>query len=306
MNTTVVYLDKLFVGNLLVNWLLIWTAGRLSQVRVKQCRVLLSACLGSLYSLAYFYTGAEYLFSFLAKVAASLIMVAAAFAPLPPRRFVLCLSFFYLVSFAAGGMVIGFSHFISRAGAFEQISGFIAIVNRHLWPGLIFVVAVLWAGAVLLPRYFRSRRRMEPAKMPMTIYFEGRGVAVRGLLDTGNSLCDPVSGEPVVVVEHSVIRDVLPEPMREAADCAGDAIVVIERMMGTPWFGRLRLIPFRSLGSDRGMLLGIRPDRIEFILDNRVRRVEKVVVGIHGRRLDPGEEYNAIINPSMLDRAVPA
>ncbi len=129
---------------------------------------------------------------------------------------------------------------------------------------------------------------------------------MRGLVDTGNSLCDPVSGEPVVVVEHSAIKDVLPEPMREPAACTGDAIGVIERMTGTPWSGRLRLIPFNSLGNDRGILLGIKPDRIEFLRDSRVQRVDKVVIGIHGRRFDAGREYNAIINPSLLDRAVPA
>lgn len=306
MNTAVVYLDKLFIGNLLVNWLLLWLAGRLSQVKVKHYRVFIGSCVGSLYSLAYFTYGGDYLFSFAAKIAVSLVMVAAAFLPLPPRKFVFCLSFFYLVSFAAGGTVIGFSYLVNSAGGFEQISNFTAIVDRYLWPGLLLVLVVFWAGVAVLPRYFRGRQRIESLKLPMTIYLDGHGVTVRGLVDTGNSLCDPVSGEPVVVVEHNAIREVLPGPMKETSACTQDAIGVIERMIDTPWSGRLRLIPFHSLGNDRGILLGIRPDRVEFVRDNRIQRVERVVVGIHGRRLDAGEEYNAIINPSMLDRAIPA
>jgi stage II sporulation protein GA (sporulation sigma-E factor processing peptidase) len=125
-------------------------------------------------------------------------------------------------------------------------------------------------------------------------------------VDTGNSLCDPVSGDPVVVVEHSAISHLLPGPMQDPGVCAGDAIAVIERMIDTPWAGRLRLIPFQSLGNDRGILLGIKPDRVEIVRDSRVLKVDKVVVGVHGRSLDAGKDYNAIINPSLLDRAISA
>ncbi|MCL6479462.1 MAG: sigma-E processing peptidase SpoIIGA [Peptococcaceae bacterium] len=306
MYSSVVYLDKLFLGNLLVNGLLLWSAGRLSRIRVKYHRLLIGSSLGSLYSLAFFLPGMEQFFSFYVKIAVSLVMVAAAFAPLPPKKFGLCLSFFYLVSFAAGGMVIGFSYLVSHAGGFVQINNFLAIVNRYLWPGLLLTLLVLWAGVAVLPGYFKGRQRIEALRLPVTIYFEGRAAVVRGLVDTGNSLCDPVSGEPVVVVEHNAIRDVLPDPMKELAACTGNAIEVIERMMGTPWSSRLRLIPFHSLGSDRGILLGIKPDRVEFLRDSRIQRVDRVVIGIHGHRLDAGEEYNAIINPSLLDRAIPA
>ncbi|MCL5935767.1 MAG: sigma-E processing peptidase SpoIIGA, partial [Firmicutes bacterium] len=203
-------------------------------------------------------------------------------------------------------IVIGSSYLLSRTGGFIQITNFIEIVNRYLWPGLLLALLILWAGVAVLPRYIKTRQGFEAVKLPVTIYFEGRGVTVRGLVDTGNSLCDPVSGEPVMVVEHSAIKDVLPSPMKESDACNGDAILVIERMIGTPWAGRLRLIPFHSLGNDRGILLGIKPDRVEFVRDSRLQKVDKVIIGIHGRRLDAGEEYNAIINPSLLERAIPA
>jgi len=306
MNNTVVYLDKVFIGNLLINGLLIWAAGRLSQIRVRHHRVLLAAGLGSLYSLAFFLPGAELLFSFQAKVLVSLLLLAAAYAPLPPGKFLLCLGFFYLVSFAAGGAVIGFAYLAGQSTGIGQIQQFVSVLNRHLWPGLFLALAALWAGVALLPLYLKGRQRIESVKMPLTIYIGGQGVNVRGLVDTGNRLCDPVSGEPVVVVEHNAIRELLPGPMQEPGSCAGDAIGVIERMMESPWSGRLRLIPFNSLGNDRGILLGIKPDRVEFVKDSRVRKVEKVVIGIHGRRFDAGEEYNAIINPSLIDRSIPA
>lgn len=306
MNTTVVYLDKIFFGNLLVNWAILWSAGRLSHVRASHFRILAGAFLGGVYSVALFLPGVDYLFSFYAKFTVSLLMVAAAFAPLPPRRFILCLAFFYLVSFTLGGLVMGVTYFFSSTAVPGQVSSYFEAVSRHLWPGLAAALLLLLTSVAVLPGYFKNRRGIEAVKLPVTVYMDGRKVTLRGLVDTGNSLCDPVSGEPVVVVEHSAIKDVLPGPMKETGAFSRDAVSVIESMMNTPWSGRLRLIPFQSLGNDHGILLGIKPDSVEFVRDGRLQKVEKVVIGVHGRRLDAGGDYNALINPSLLERAVPA
>jgi len=305
MSATVVYLDKLFIGNLLADSLILWAAGRLSQIRVKAYRIIIGSCIGSLYSLALFLPGTEYLLGFPIKFTVSLLMLTASFAPLPPRKLAACMAFFYLVSFVSGGAVIGISYFLGRTGGIGGISGFGTVV-QHIWSGFIFAMAMIWVGVAVLPRYFKKRQGLESMKLAVTIFMEGQVVTVRGLIDTGNSLCDPVTGEPVVVVEHSALKDLLPSPMKDTGACTGDAISLIESMMATSWSGRLRLIPFQSLGNDRGILLGIKPDRVEFTWDNRKLKVEKVVIGVHGKRLDAGEEYNAIINPALFERSVPA
>lgn len=305
MSTTVVYLDKVFLGNLLVNGLILWASGRFGQVKVKIPRLLLGAGAGGAYSLFFFMPGFEWLFSLIAKITVSIIMLMLVFAPLPPRRFIRCLCFFYLVSFMAGGSVIGFSQLIYRGIGIGNSEAFMSVVNRYLFPGLILTVVLLWVGVELLPRYIRGRHRLEAAKIPITVYLDGKSISLRGLLDTGSSLCDPVTGEPVLVVEHDVIKELLPVFMKSNDSCK-DVIKVFEEMANTEWAGKLRLIPFESLGNDRGLLLGIKPDKVVFVRDNKVQEIDKVVVCIHGRKLDAGHDYNAIINPAMLDNAIPA
>ncbi|MEW6424844.1 MAG: sigma-E processing peptidase SpoIIGA, partial [Bacillota bacterium] len=53
----VVYLDQVFLGNLLMNYLILWSAGRLSNARTCAFRLALAAGLGSLYSLLTFLPG---------------------------------------------------------------------------------------------------------------------------------------------------------------------------------------------------------------------------------------------------------
>ncbi len=300
MSTSVVYLDKVFLGNLLVNGFILWASGRLGQVKVKMPRIMIGAGIGGAYSLLVFLPDWEYLFTLFAKLVVSVIMLSIAFVPLPPRRFIRCACFFYLISFVCGGAVIGFSQLVSQNRGVNDGNTFIASVNQYLWPGLIFSMLVIWGVVELLPRYLKGKNRLESMKLHITIFVWGKGVSLRALVDTGSSLCDPISGDPVVVVEHSAIKEILPQTMKDK-DCCDDAVKLVEMMAETSWSERLRLIPFQAIGTNRGFLLGIRPDKVEFSIDNKKVEVKKVVVCIHGMNLDAGREYSAIINPAVLD-----
>lgn len=306
MTTNIVYLDKFFLGNLAMDYLILWCAGRLGQVRAGNLRLLAGAGLGSLYSILIFIPGTQQLFSPYVKIAVSLLMVAAAFAPLPPRRMLTCLVFFYLGSFGLGGMVMGFSYLIYRGGYFTGAQLVMQTVDRYMLPVMVLAALCIWAAANLAPRYLRGRVKKCSHRLPVIISLWGKKVEVNSLVDTGNNLTDPVTGVPVVVVEYAAVKEILPEPLRSAIEQYGDGMQIVSKMYQTPWNDRLRLIPFRSLGNDKGLLLGIRPDRVEIKSGAQTISVNQLVLAIHNSRLDPGLEYRALLHPGLLDGATAA
>jgi stage II sporulation protein GA (sporulation sigma-E factor processing peptidase) len=301
MGESVVYLDKVFIGNLVVNYVILRVAGHLAGVRGGRVRLLLAAGLGSLYAVLMFLPGTGDYFYFFVKIAVSLVMVGMAYAPLPPRRFMACLGFFYLGSFLLGGMVLGFSYLIYRGGYLSGAKNVLAIIDRYLWPALFLAVPVMLMAARLAPAAVRRRFAKDNLKLPVTICLWGKKVVVEGLVDTGNSLSDPISGVPVMVVEYAAVRDILPTPLNAAVELYGDSMLVVSAMAETPWNNRLRLIPFRSLGNDRGLLLGIRPDCLEIKSSRGIKRVEQTVLAIHNSSLTPGGEYSALLHPDLID-----
>ncbi|GBF34441.1 sporulation sigma-E factor processing peptidase [Desulfocucumis palustris] len=305
MSEHVVYLDKVFIGNLAVNYLILRTSGRLAGVRGNRIRLLVAAGLGSLYAVLMFLPGTGRYFYFFIKIAVSLLMVGVAFLPLPVRRYLSCLGFFYLGSFLLGGAVMGFSYLIYRGGYYQGVKNVLEVVDRYLWPGLILAALVLLGASVAVPRQLRGRLKKDALKMPVTIILWGKKVVVEGLVDTGNSLTDPVSGVPVMVVEYGALKNILPDPLKAAMEKYRDGMTVVSVMAGTRWNERLRLIPFKSLGNDRGLLLGIRPDCLEIKSGSEIKRVEKTVLAIHNSRLDPGRQYSALLHPDLVEN-VPA
>ena len=123
-----------------------------------------------------------------------------------------------------------------------------------------------WAAASVFLRGCASRREREIAAVELR--FLGRSACFRALVDTGNSLSDPVSGAHVMVVSPAALRGVfgehaalfsLAEPL-EILSCA-DALDALR--------GRLRLVPYASVGA-RGFLVAFRPERLE--VSGRERR----------------------------------
>lgn len=72
-------------------------------------------------------------------------------------------------------------------------------------------------------------------------------------------------------------------------------------LAATPWATRLRLIPYHSLGQERGMLLGLRPDEVVIVTGQGMIKVKEVLIGLYRERLSPEGNYRALLHPDLLE-----
>jgi len=303
MTGYIVYVDQVFLGNLFMNYLILWSAGRLSNARSSLSRLILASAVGSIYSLAIFLPGTGQLFSPLAKLLFSLLMLAIAFVLQSWRTFLLSFFFFYLASFALGGMVFGFSYFLQNSTvAWHEPGGMLSVISRHFWAVIWLTLIFAWIACRLGARLLQ--RRATQQLFPITINFFGLRVEVEALVDTGNRLADPLSGDPVIIVEYEALKSALPQEIfssfeEEEFRCEQFLMSVAD----TPWAKRIRVIPFHSLGEQNGLLIGIRPDGVEIKQGAKKISTEKVVVGICRHRLQRGSNYQALLHPILLEAA---
>ena len=98
----------------------------------------------------------------------------------------------------------------------------------------------------------------------LTLSRQGRSVTVLALRDTGNTLQDPVTGRPVVVIEGEKLQTLVPElPVldRQSLSHPVDLLRDLEGELGGL---RLQLLPYRAVGVECGMLLALRVDRARY------------------------------------------
>ena len=86
--------------------------------------------------------------------------------------------------------------------------------------------------------------------LPVRIQSGGKQVELTALLDTGNQLRDPISGESVLVIGCQAAKELTglsPEQLKQP----------LKTMTASPLPG-LRLIPYRAVGAENGLLLAMR------------------------------------------------
>ena len=223
----VVYLDGIMGLNFLVDLLLLLGVNRLSGFPPGVGRATLGAAVGGGYAGLCLVPGFRFLGSVLWRVASLGVMSMAAFGMSRSaiRRGLL----FVILSMALGGLAVSFN-----AGQF--------------W-GLTCCAAVL----SLLCTFCFSSNGGKHRILNATLSHGDRTVRLQVLRDTGNTLRDPVTGEPVLIADSSVGEQLV----GIHREWFHDPVAAVE---AHPGLG-LRLIPYRAVGIN-GFLLGLRCDSI--------------------------------------------
>ncbi len=106
-----------------------------------------------------------------------------------------------------------------------------------------------------------------------------RMVALNALLDTGNLLYEPISRRKVHIIEYEVIKDIINKEN-----------------------GFYRVIPFNSVGKQRGLLDAIEVDFLEITDDEgRSVRLEKEIVALYDKKLTLNGRFEGLLHSSISE-----
>ena len=247
-----VYLDELFLLNLAVDYLLLLAAGRLAGEVLRRPRLALGAALGAGYAAGAVLPGGGFLLHPLCKLGAGVLMVLLAYGH--SRRLLRTGLTFFAVSAAFGGGVFLLHTFGSRSLALDGLLS--AAPDLRL---VLLSAAVCYALITLV--LGRASRHSAPGELvPAVLTLGGRRLALTALVDTGNTLTDPATGQPVMVAEGEKAAPLFPPGRAPTAEELRDPPALLERLWAEGWRGRCRLLPYRAVGIEHGLLLAVRLD----------------------------------------------
>ena len=131
------------------------------------------------------------------------------------------------------------------------------------------------------------------------IFYKNNTSEITALLDTGNSLIDPISLSPVIIAEYKSVKNLFPEAVRNGLErFESNNLEMIMSEVNDKGLST-RVIPFTSLGKENGMILGFVPDRVEIHDECGVRVLGKCVIGIYNSSLSKDRSYAALLNPYL-------
>ena len=111
---------------------------------------------------------------------------------------------------------------------------------------------------------------------PVEFELKGRRIRVTALTDTGNTLSDPVTGDPVPVAEGRALYSLFPSEVCPNRVDLEDPVQGMARLNRGAWSGRFYLLPYRAVGVERGFLLAVKMDRV--VIDRQEKQGKLVAL----------------------------
>src|SRR5690606_11216416 len=184
------YIDIIWLDNLIMNFIVLYITLKLTKGRSTVWRILLSAAIGGIYAVLIFLPGYEFLQCLSLKFCLSLIMILIAYDLRDFKEFSKIFIFFYIVTFTFGVAALGIYYFFEDIILIEN--GVFYIKNYPI-KLLIMVCGLLLISFKWLWSYIQCRFFKKALIYSICISFGQDVISTQALLDTGNSLYDPVS-----------------------------------------------------------------------------------------------------------------
>ncbi len=290
---TVVYLDSYLLINFILNFLLLLACGKLAgEPRVKW-RMALGALIGAGYGALTFFPAFGFTLHPAYKVGIALVMLLIAFGK--TRRLLRISAIFLGLSCAFCGGILAIE-FLKGASYMKDGVVYSALDVKGLLISAAFCYGIL---ALFFPRAGLHHVREQELR-PITLRLGARKVDLTALLDSGNTLLDPVSGRQVLVAEGARLKELFPPGWQVDKRAMEAPILAIERLTHTAGPSVFRLLPYRAVGVDCGMLLALRVDLME--MGGETYRGQ--LVALSPTPLSDGGGYSALVG-SQQGRACP-
>lgn len=246
----VIYSEYLFLENFLTGGLLLILTARMAGDRPGRLRILMGGLLSGAGGFTIFIplSGVEGAATRLALVAAVCTVVFAE-RPLKPKKLLNRIVLFLALTFLSGGAAMAFTLWRQ----IPSVSGNGALYMEPLtYSGLVLMAVPAFAVTFWFIKLVKERRMENITRGKVCLTIKEQVYSFEALVDSGNSLREPFSGRPAALIDSKGAAKL---PFRPEDIEAGH-----DGTMGS----RFVVIPYKAVGTEKGLLKGIRTDSITF------------------------------------------
>jgi stage II sporulation protein GA (sporulation sigma-E factor processing peptidase) len=297
-----VYLDVIWALNLLFDSLLLYLTAIFLKRSIRLWRLLAGGFIGSLIILLSFSPLHDYTNHPISKLLCSVFMVLTVFGYKRFRFFIKGLMTLYVSTFLLGGALIGTHYFVQYNSEWT-----VSVLRASIYG---FGDPITWMFVLLgfpIAWHFGKRNieAMEMTKIQFNqlvkvqVTIGSETINVKGLVDSGNQLYDPLSKQPVMFVSIKNQLEIVSEEVKKLAD-ATESVLMGSVMLPDEWQNRLRIIPCKVIGQEHQLIVGVKVDTILIEQNNDQYLCDKGLVSFTIKQLSADDAFQCIVHPKML------
>lgn len=283
----VVYIDVLFVINLVMDTIIFFVVATLMNWRINLKKIFIGGILTALlYCMLILIPVLQDIPQGISSLIIPIIPILYTFNPKTKRQFVKVYGLCMTVACLIGGVSfslwyqIGYSQYISTASI-----------------GYLFIISIS-VGSIVYFSFYEIRRRfiMPNFEYKVEVEKDNKVVSALALLDTGNCLYTTISHRPVIIMDYELIKPLLTEEQIRCLELSDKHIdQIYDKSEGFQY-----LIPFCSIGCKASFLWGIEVDKIYIKKACFQKSLSRCIVGVSKERLFNNEDYEVLLHPEMI------
>lgn len=292
----VIFIDEFILVNFLMNYLLLYTVYRFCRYKSSKWRLIAAAVIGACYVLVLFFPYLHLFYTVLMKFLVSVLMVVIAFIPYSFKDFLKKLLLFYIGAFLFGGCIIGIFYLDNFKMGFDKGDMIASVSLNYIIIGIIISIVIV-KYAFDFYEVFYSK---EKSRVILEIYLDEKECQVDAIVDTGNSLRDPITSSPVIVVYYKSIMSILPSDVGKNNKEENSYDALTKNIMESSLKSRVRIIPYKAIGVENGILVGLKVDLVISRFKLKSYTVDKPIIALCKQPISNDGEYQALAYPEII------
>ena len=259
-----VYADLLFLINFSMDYLCLYVCARVLKRKMRLVRMLISASLGGIYSVAALFLSVPSPVELLFDALVCVIMCVIVFFECGRGigSLFLC-SFLYIgISMMSGGCMTALFNLLNKADL--PLTG----IDDDGISTYLFAILAAAAGIISLKSGDAISRRAPINECKLKVTFSGKETLLMGFSDSGNLVRDPISGTAVIFIK------------REKFSQIADLSVIDAFLAGNPSldpdYKGIRMIPINT-ASGKSLSAAIKPKKITIELPDTSYEIDALI-----------------------------
>lgn len=283
-----VYGDLLFLINFSMDFLCFYLSCLLLRERLNTLRACIASVIGGVYSVAVLFMKIEGILTFVIDILALILMcfIVYGIKRVNAKRLLKRIGLYFVVSSILGGFMTAVFSLLNSMEILGENSGMEDGIDIWIFAFLALISSILTlkGGSIFRTSGLKREAIVE-------IFEENKTLRLRALIDTGNLVCEPISGKSVMFAKLDSFKGMLNERDYNSLK-NGDGIEEMPISLAM----RVRPIFAQSIGGSN-LLTSVRFKNVYLIYGKRKKELDVYIAlvqeGISG-------EYDAIISSELI------
>ena len=284
---TTVYVDILFIVNLIVNLMLYLASCMIRHKKIIIWRILCASAAGAVCSCAFFLSEIE---PYIRNITAIILYMVFTWLVMGYGRLRDFIKNVLVTLFCAA--VFGGVFFLIYQ--YADVGSVVVFNNNVLYIDIPVFALLCISGVCLAAMAWISKAFVRVVgadeEYDVMVKVGEVEIKVRAKMDTGNAMVEPISGYPIILADQKKISALLPAHFEEYAKC-GDITRIDPK-----YHLRLRMVICKT-ATGEGLLPALRPEYIRFVCNGKAVKLHNILIAVSKSSLGG---YGLLLSPLVI------